>query len=54
VRTFAESVEIAADPERVWRALCIPEEVVCSDSGVVEPPSSATANDSSRIGRDFS
>jgi hypothetical protein len=37
LRTFAETIEIAADPERVWRALCIPAEVVCWDSGVVEP-----------------
>jgi hypothetical protein len=37
VRTFAETIEIAADPERVWRALSIPAEVVCWDTGVVEP-----------------
>ena len=35
--TFAESIEIAADPERVWRALSVPAEVVCWDTGVVEP-----------------
>jgi len=37
VQTFAETIEIAADPERVWRALSIPAEVVCWDAGVVEP-----------------
>lgn len=37
MRTFRESIEIAAGPERVWRALCTPAEVVCWDSGVVEP-----------------
>jgi len=37
VWTFAESIEIAADPERVWRALSVPAEVVCWDTGVVEP-----------------
>ena len=35
VLTFEESVEIAADPHRVWRALTIPSEVVCWDTGVV-------------------
>ncbi len=34
---FTESVEIAAEPARVWRALAIPSEVVCWDAGVVEP-----------------
>ncbi len=34
---FAETVEIDADPERVWRALSIPAEVVCWDTGIVEP-----------------
>jgi Polyketide cyclase / dehydrase and lipid transport len=37
VQSFAETVEIAADRERVWRALSIPAEVVCWDTGVVEP-----------------
>jgi len=37
VRTFSETVEIDADPERVWRALSVPAEVVCWDTGVVEP-----------------
>jgi uncharacterized protein YndB with AHSA1/START domain len=37
VRTFVETIEIAAGPERVWRALTIPAEVVCWDTGVVEP-----------------
>jgi uncharacterized protein YndB with AHSA1/START domain len=37
VRTFAESIEIAADPERVWRALSLPAEVVRWDTGIVEP-----------------
>jgi len=37
VQTFAETIEIAADRERVWRALSIPAEVVCWDTGVVEP-----------------
>jgi uncharacterized protein YndB with AHSA1/START domain len=34
--TFTVSVEIAAPPARVWRALCRPAEVVQWDSGVVE------------------
>lgn len=37
MRTFAETIEIAADPGRVWRALSVPAEVVCWDTGVVEP-----------------
>ncbi len=37
MRTFTETIEIAADAERVWRALSIPAEVVCWDTGVVEP-----------------
>lgn len=37
MRTFAESIDIAADPRRIWQALCIPAEVVCWDTGVVEP-----------------
>ena len=37
MRTFAETIEIAADPKRVWRALSIPAEVVCWDTGVVMP-----------------
>ena len=34
---FEESVEIDVDRERVWRALSDPEEVVCWDTGIVEP-----------------
>ena len=37
MQTFAETIEIAATPERVWRALTIPTEVVCWDTGVLEP-----------------
>jgi uncharacterized protein YndB with AHSA1/START domain len=33
---FDRSVEIAAPPERVWRALCDPAEVVRWDTGVAE------------------
>lgn len=33
--TFTVSVEIAAPPARVWRALCDPAEVVVWDTGVV-------------------
>jgi len=35
VVSFRESVEILADPERVWRALTVPAEVVCWDTGVL-------------------
>jgi hypothetical protein len=35
--TFAETIDIAADRERVWQALSIPAEVVCWDTGIVEP-----------------
>jgi hypothetical protein len=37
VRRFEESIEIAASRQRVWRALSIPTEVVCWDTGIVEP-----------------
>lgn len=37
MRSFAETVEIAADRERVWRALSTPSEVVRWDTGVIEP-----------------
>jgi hypothetical protein len=37
MQSFSETIEIAADRERVWRALSIPAEVVCWDTGVVEP-----------------
>ena len=37
MRTFAETVEIAAIRKRVWRALTTPTEVVCWDTGVIEP-----------------
>jgi uncharacterized protein YndB with AHSA1/START domain len=33
--SFAVSVEIDAPPSRVWRALCVPAEVVRWDTGVV-------------------
>jgi hypothetical protein len=38
---FEETVESAAGRERVWRALTVPSEVVCWDTGVVaalDPP----------------
>ena len=35
--SFSETVKIEADPERVWRALTTPSEVVCWDTGIVEP-----------------
>ena len=35
--TFSETVNIKADPARVWRALTTPSEVVCWDTGVIEP-----------------
>ena len=35
--SFAETVKIEADPARVWRALTTPSEVVCWDTGVLEP-----------------
>jgi len=34
VREFSLSVEIAAPPARVWRALCDPAEVVVWDTGI--------------------
>lgn len=34
---LAETVVIAASPERVWRALTVPAEVVCWDTGIIEP-----------------
>jgi hypothetical protein len=37
LQTFVESIEIDAQRERVWRALCVPAEVVCWDTGIVEP-----------------
>ena len=37
MKTFSESVEIAVPPDRVWQALTRPEEVVCWDTGIVEP-----------------
>jgi hypothetical protein len=37
MKTFAESVEIAVPPARVWQALTRPDEVVCWDTGIVEP-----------------
>lgn len=36
MQRFAETVDIDAEVERVWRALTVPDEVVCWDSGVVE------------------
>jgi len=35
--TFSEVVEIEAAVERVWQALTIPDEVVCWDTGIIEP-----------------
>jgi len=37
VQRFAETIEIAARPERVWRALTDPAEVVRWDTGIVAP-----------------
>ncbi len=37
MRRFAESIEIAASTKRVWQALSDPQEVVCWDTGIVEP-----------------
>ncbi len=37
MRRFAETIEIAATRKRVWRALSTPTEVVCWDTGVIEP-----------------
>jgi len=37
LQTFEETIEIGADPQRVWRALTLPAEVVCWDTGVVAP-----------------
>lgn len=37
MQRFAETIEIAAPPERVWRALTDPAEVVVWDTGVVAP-----------------
>ena len=34
---FTESVDVAADRSRVWRALTIPSEVVIWDTGIVRP-----------------
>jgi uncharacterized protein YndB with AHSA1/START domain len=34
---FSTTIDIDAPPARVWRALCVPAEVVQWDSGVVEP-----------------
>jgi uncharacterized protein YndB with AHSA1/START domain len=36
VYAFAETIDIAAPPARLWRALCDPAEVVRWDTGVVE------------------
>lgn len=36
MKHFSESVEIAVDPQTVWRALTDPKEVVCWDTGIVE------------------
>lgn len=35
--TFSLTVEISCEPDRVWRALSIPSEVVCWDTGIIEP-----------------
>lgn len=37
MQRFAETIEIAATPERVWRALTDPAEVVVWDTGIVAP-----------------
>lgn len=37
MRNFVQTIEIAVGPDRVWRALTNPAEVVCWDTGVVEP-----------------
>ncbi|HKI86482.1 MAG TPA: SRPBCC family protein [Thermoanaerobaculia bacterium] len=37
MRSFTETIEIAAGPERVWRALSVPAEVICWDTGIIEP-----------------
>jgi len=37
MKSFAESVTIAANPERVWQALTTPTEVVCWDTGIIRP-----------------
>lgn len=34
--SFTISVDIAATPARVWRALCVPEEVIAWDTGIEE------------------
>jgi len=36
MQNFSETVEISREPERVWRALTIPSEVVCWDTGIIE------------------
>ena len=37
MQTFSETVEISCDRDRVWRALSTPSEVVCWDTGIIEP-----------------
>jgi hypothetical protein len=37
MKNFSESVEIAVPPDRVWRALTTPDEVVRWDTGIVKP-----------------
>jgi len=37
VGSFSESVAISAERARVWRALSVPAEVVCWDTGIVRP-----------------
>jgi hypothetical protein len=36
MKYFAESVEIAVHPQRVWQALTNPNEVICWDTGIIE------------------
>jgi hypothetical protein len=36
VISFSERVKIKAEPARVWRALTLPSEVLCWDTGVIE------------------
>jgi hypothetical protein len=37
MQTFQDSIGIEAPRERVWQALSVPSEVVCWDTGVIEP-----------------
>jgi hypothetical protein len=37
MQRFSETIEISRDADRVWRALSTPSEVVCWDTGILEP-----------------